>query len=585
MLRSPLLFAVASTAIASLPAQTCFDTSVGTDLMLTDDSTAQGLPLGFTFNFAGVAYTDICVCSNGYIWFGATSVGGGDYTPTEAELLAGAPRICPLWTDFNPSATGSGHVYYDNTTPGVAKVTWAGVYEFGGTNAVDLQVVFDAASNITITYGSNPSIGGSLGTAVIIGASPGGGAASNLVSFATLPTSFTSNTFAEVIPATGTTPIPYSSFQMVWVPTAPAGYAVANNPCTITTLPGPASSEVVGAGCPAPQGAALYETFSASANPPDLTGLNLSFLPSPPNSYAVLPGISPTYFTGFSNNLMLADDQAIAVTLPFVFPYGTSSVSTIYVSSNGFITLGTTNPGSGCCTGTAAGLLSGPPRIAAWWADLYPPGGGGVYADLDTVSGDFVVSWQAVPEFFSGPPQSCQIALSPSGIFTIRWSNVSAGTHTWLAGYSSGNGTANPGPTDLSTVNGTVINGPQVPLTLAAATGSRPQVGGTFTVTTTNIAPAPNGVFLLLLLSVEIPGVPLGGVLGATNCTAFLALPALYSQVDLPLGAPTFNTAVAIPASPAYYGVSVMSQMLSDDPNANVFGFRISNGLRWNFGL
>ena len=99
-------------APAALQAQDCFNLNLGTNLGLIDDSTAQGLSLGFTFNFGGVAYTDICVCSNGFIWLGPTSVAGGDYTPTEAELLSGAPRICPLWTDFNPSAVGSGKVYY-----------------------------------------------------------------------------------------------------------------------------------------------------------------------------------------------------------------------------------------------------------------------------------------------------------------------------------------------------------------------------------------------------------------------------------------------------------------------------------------
>jgi hypothetical protein len=31
--------------------------------------------------------------------------------------------------------------------------------------------------------------------------------------------------------------------------------------------------------------------------------------------------------------------------------------------------------------------------------------------------------------------------------------------------------------------------------------------------------------------------------------------------------------------------VSLMSQAISDDLTANAFGYRVSNGLRWNFGL
>ncbi|HEX5052009.1 MAG TPA: hypothetical protein VFZ65_09575 [Planctomycetota bacterium] len=585
MLRSAMLAVSALVAIAPTPAQNCFDTLIGTDLNLGDDDTAQGLSLGFPFTYAGVTYTSICVCSNGYIWLGPTSVAGGDYTPTEAELLSGAPRICPLWDDFNPAAFGSGHVYYDNSTPGIAKITWAGVFEFGSTNPVDMQVVLDAGSNIKITYGTNAAIGGSLLTAVIIGASPGGGASSNPVSFATRPVTFTSNNFAEVIPANGTGTIPYSGFQMQWTRTPPAGYVVSDNPCTQNPLPGPAAFELVGDGCPGRQGPALYEVFGAGANTPDLSGLNLSLLPTTPTEYIALPGLFPNWFTGFSNNLNMSDDQSLSVALPFAFPYDGGMVNSIYVSSNGFLTLGTTDPGSGCCSGDVGTLLSGPPRVCAWWADLYPPGGGGVYADLDPSSGDFVVTWNQVPEYFSGPPQTCQIALNPTGVMTIRWVNVSAGGHTWLAGYSGGNNTPDPGPVDLSAVNGTLVSSIVVqPLELDAVAGSLPQVGGTFQLEVRNIAPSPNGVLALLFVCIETPGIPLD-VLGLTGCTAYISLPELYSSLNLTLGSPSTTFSVPIPPSPAYYGVQVMSQAISDDLTANPFGFRVSNGGRWTFGL
>ena len=584
MLRSIVLCAVASTAVASLSAQNCFDTNIATDLNLNDDDTAQGLSLGFTFTYGGVAYTDICVCSNGYIWFGATSATGGDYTPTEAELLTDAPRICPLWTDFNPGAVGSGHVYFNNSVPGIATVTWAGVYEYFGTNAVEIQVVFDAGNNITITYGANPSMGAATTTQVIIGASPGGGSASNLVSFATRPFSVTQNTFAELIPANGTAAIPYSSFQMNWAATTP-GYAISDNTCTITGLPAPASFEVVGVGCPGFSGPALYELFDQTTNTPDLSGLDLTFLPASPTQYVALQGIFPTYFAGFSNNLNMTDDQSLAVVLPFPFPYDGANITDIYVSSNGFLSLGTTDPGNGCCTGIAGTLLSGPPRIAGFWADLYPPGGGGVYADLDPVSGDFVVTWDQVPEYLAGPPQTFQIALSPSGVFTMRWVNVSAASHTFLVGYSGGNGTPEPGATDLSIVNGTTINSTVVqPLALDISAGTMPQVGGTFSLEVSNIAPAPNGNIALLFLSTEIPAFPLD-VLGMTGCTAYLSLPEIYSTLNLTLGASTTSFTIAIPNNPALYGAQVMSQALSDDLNANAFGFSLSNGGRATLGL
>src|SRR5205823_6305833 len=51
------LFAILA---AALPAQSpCFELNLGTDLQLSDDSTAQGLQLGFTFNFSTVGYTAV----------------------------------------------------------------------------------------------------------------------------------------------------------------------------------------------------------------------------------------------------------------------------------------------------------------------------------------------------------------------------------------------------------------------------------------------------------------------------------------------------------------------------------------------
>ncbi|MGE3171492.1 MAG: hypothetical protein AB7O97_02625 [Planctomycetota bacterium] len=588
MLRTAFLTALAASVAATLPAQNCFDFNLGTDLNLTDDGVASALPLGFSFTYGGVAYTDICVCSNGYLWLGPTS-SGGDFSPTEAELLSGAPRICPLWTDMNPAAAGSGHVYY-NTVPGFsATVTWAGVYEFGGTNAIEMQIVLDATGAITVTYGPNAAVGGTLSANVIVGASPGGGAASNPVSFATRPVVIAQDTFAEVFPTTGATPIPLAGFQMSWVPTAP-GFLASDNSCVMGSFPRPAAFDVVGAGCPP-----------------------------------------------FAGGLDAGDDSTHALNLPFAFPHNSGPVSSIYASSNGFITLGATNPGSGCCSGSVTTLLAGAPRIAGFWQDLNcsntsTSGNGDLFAHTDPATGDFVVTWENVGEFGDSTPaaNNFQIALGAGGDIKIRYLNVGItnATRVALCGYSAGGGAVDPGALDLSASSGLfgstlyetfsnsnnvldlsgldflllplgagdymILPGaagawvpppaPVQPLTLAAAPGSLPQVGGNFTLDISGIAAAPAGNVCGLLLSLEAPPIDLG-FLGATGCTAMLVLPELAAFVNLPLGAPTSSFAFAIPANPTFYGVQVMTQAVSDDPAANAFGWRVSNGGRWTFGL
>ncbi|MGE3171493.1 MAG: hypothetical protein AB7O97_02630 [Planctomycetota bacterium] len=592
MLRTALLTALASSVVATLPAQNCFDLNIGTDLLLTDDGVAAALPLGFTFNFGGVAYTDICVCSNGFIWLGPTS-SGGDFSPSTAELLSNPPRICPLWTDMNPSAVGSGHVYY-NTIPGVsATITWAGVFEFGGTNAIEMQMVLDAANNITITYGANAPIGGSLGPSVICGASPGGGAAANPISFATRPIVIGQDTFHEELVTPG--PFPqFSSFQMTWTPTTP-GYVASDNVCTINSFPAPANFELVGTGCPP-----LF-------NP----GLNAS------------------------------DDSTHLVTLPFPFLHSNGTVyNDIYVSSNGFFVFGNANPGSGCCSGSNTTLLAGAPRVAGFWQDLNcsdvsTSGNGDVETYTDPVSGDFVIDWVNVGEFGDTTPaaNNFQIALSAAGDIKIRYLNVAitSATRVALCGYSVGGGAIDPGSTDLSALvaptadtvyelfsnatpnpidlsglnylllpgapgsgqytvlpgaGGTYTNNtsPAVfPLTLDSTT--LPQVGGTMSIDVSNIASAPNGNIVILLISTEIPALDVS-FLGLTGCTALISLPEIASFTNLVFGAsPTTSFSVPIPNSPVFYGVQVMSQAVSDDATANPFGFSVSNGGRWTLGL
>ena len=580
MLRKVTASLLALGVAAAVSAQgPCFDLALGTNLALTDDSNSAALPLGFSFTYNGVTYTDICVCSNGYIWLGPVA-GAADFSPTEAELLAQAPRICPMWTDLNPGAAGSGQVYYDASVPGIAKITWAGVFRFGSTDQNSMQVVIDASSSVTVTYGpcttaANP----------IVGASPGVGSISNPVSLATRPVVITQNNFAQVITAAAGTPFVYSNTKMLWSPTSP-GYLISDVSCTPNSLPVPATSQSVGFGCPAPAGPSLYETFGA-ANAADLSGLNLTLLPSGTTDYIALPNLSPAWFSGFTTNLAAGDDTTHLVTLPFSFPYNGGVETQIYVSSNGFFTLGATNPGSGCCTGNIATMLAGSPRLSGWWEDLDASAGGGVFADLDALTGEFVVTWNAVPEYLApANVNSFQIALSPSGSMTWRWQTVVGTGGPYLAGYSKGGNSADPGVANLSAVNGASVSGTVVrPLTIAAATGSRPQLGGTFTVNASNIQSLPNGVFSILLISTEIPGgLPLD-VLGLTGCTAYVQLPEIASFFNLTLGAATTSWSTPLPLDNSLFGLSLMSQAISDDLTANAFGYRVSNGLRWNFGL
>ena len=72
-----------------------------------DDGSLQVL-LSSSVGFFGTSYLDVYVNSNGFVSLG---VGDADFTDTEAEWLAGAPRF-GVWEDFQPNALSSGPTTY-----------------------------------------------------------------------------------------------------------------------------------------------------------------------------------------------------------------------------------------------------------------------------------------------------------------------------------------------------------------------------------------------------------------------------------------------------------------------------------------
>lgn len=562
-----------STAFASsLAAQGCFDTNLGTNLGMGDDTMAYGLALGFTFTYNGVGYTSICVDSNGLIYLGATTTAFSDYDPIEATLLASPqPVICGLWDDF--SANQGGGIYFNavpasGTTPAYALISWDNVPEYSQTVPISVQVKLDATNTVTVTYGGNQPIGGLLNSSVIIGASPGGTSTPNHVSFASRPVVITQNNFADVRPAASAP----SAFKMQWTPLSP-GYIATDVACI------QAAATPLGSGCPSP------------------------------------------------TSLDAGDDTTHAVNLPFAFPHSSGAVTQIVVSSNGFLTLGPVDSGSGCCSGDPVQLLQGLPRVAPFWSDLdaSPFGSGEVYTGLDAATGEFRINWSSIGEFGGTPSvtSSFEVALSPSGTIAIRMGSVAISGHQVLCGYSDGNNGIDPGPTDLSAMTGaatvntfyetlsaavdwsglnfllipTAPNGyivipggggnyvtPINALSLSAA--APPHIGQTLTLNCGGISPAPNGNFALLFVGFTeaIPPIDLSPT-GATGCHAYFVPTGTEMQfLNLTFGASSTQYLIPVPNNNAYLGFQAIAQVASDDVGANNFGIKTSNALRLTVG-
>jgi hypothetical protein len=577
-MRSRLLATIATVILApALSAQLRFDRDMGTKLTLGDDATVQGLPLAFPFPFHGANYNAICVCSNGYIWLGPTSVSGGDFSPSDADLRAGAPRLCPLWGDYNPSATGSGGVYF-KSLPDRAVISWAHVHEYGTTNAVSFQVTLLPTGHVQVAYGANAARGGLFNSTMLIGASQGGGAAHNPVSFAVRPFLTGADTFHETIPMPG--PIAYSNLKWDWSPAFP-GFAVSALNGAANELPPPALVESIGIGCPKDD-VTIYEQFGVGLGAVDVGGMEFTFTPNGQGGYGVTRTITRPRPIGTISDLGLVDESTALVTLPFAWPHSSGPVTQIVVSSNGFVTLGPTNPGSGCCVGNIAGLLAGPARIAGLWIDLNPSAGGAVYTNHDPVKGTFHVVWDAVPYYPNLGSNTIHIALEPSGMFHIGLETVSIinGSSQTLIGYSDGGGASDTGSTDLSSLTGTLDLGAHVePLALAPLASSMPILGSSYTTRVSE----NRGLLVYLLVGAEIPPIDLTPI-GGTNCSVYLGSPIL-TLVNVAFGAPASDFTIPIPYDLALAGLEFAAQSASDDAEANLLGWRISNGNRLTIGL
>jgi hypothetical protein len=153
----------------------------------------------------------------------------------------------------------------------------------------------------------------------------------------------------------------------------------------------------------------------------------------------------PCYVSQLGTPLGLGDDQVAANNaLGFSFPGPAGAVTSIDISSNGFVWLGS-NTNSECCNGDINTFLTGMPRIAAMWMDLYPPGNGDVYFNAIPASGSVpasaVVTWFDVPEIGTSTLQTIQLQMYADGSFSIIYDNRCANTfHDALVGVTQGNG-------------------------------------------------------------------------------------------------------------------------------------------------
>ncbi len=124
---------------------------VGTPLTtLADDDYAGPFALPWSFSYYDQVYTEVYICSNGYIMFG----GGSTVYNNEPIPSANTPNnmIALFWDDLNPASGGT--VYYGSNGPDQWICQFDVVREYGGTGIITAEIILNSDGSILMQYQS-----------------------------------------------------------------------------------------------------------------------------------------------------------------------------------------------------------------------------------------------------------------------------------------------------------------------------------------------------------------------------------------------------------------------------------------------
>jgi hypothetical protein len=148
----------------------------------------------------------------------------------------------------------------------------------------------------------------------------------------------------------------------------------------------------------------------APPNPFDLTGVGLRFTRSG-SSYDA-SRISGAFRPGIGSRIQLEDDDSMVFTLPFTFPLYGQGQPRAFVNSDGNITFEEEDRAS--TERNVSRVMTGPPRVAPFFADLDPSTGSG-RVFVQNAADAFTVTWCTVRGFDKEETVTVQASLLPNG--------------------------------------------------------------------------------------------------------------------------------------------------------------------------
>jgi uncharacterized protein (TIGR03437 family) len=181
----------------------------------------------------------------------------------------------------------------------------------------------------------------------------------------------------------------------------------------------------------------------------DLEGLSLTFVPSN-GLYSVAPGPAALDQPArdFGVPVVLDDDDAEVVALPFAFPFSGEQFNQAFLHSDGNITFEEADAAS--VARSFARAAAGPPRIAPFFSDL-DPSRAGAEVSVYTTATRIVFTWENVPhfgQFGAAARHTFQAILNDTGTIEFHYEDIT--TEDAVTGVMPGRLRGEPTAADLS---------------------------------------------------------------------------------------------------------------------------------------
>ena len=157
----------------------------------------------------------------------------------------------------------------------------------------------------------------------------------------------------------------------------------------------------------------------APPNAVDIRSQGLRFTRNGAGGYDVTR-IDGAFRTNLGTRLTLTDDDSRQVDVPFGFSFFGQTQTTAFVNSDGNVTF--EEPDHASTERNVARLLTGPPRVAPFFADLDPSTGGRVFANAAVDA--YTVTWCGVRGFDSVRATTAQLTLLPNGNVEMKFSDA-----------------------------------------------------------------------------------------------------------------------------------------------------------------